>query len=118
MLTLGHIIPISRGGHKTFASNIRPLCHSCNQKEGNSFDHFFHDSSLFAAHLYEKWARRLSKNPFQDGNKTAQITRIFKSEKDGKIYFGFNGGFTYPANRCRIVSECYGQYSKVRRINK
>lgn len=103
MLTLGHIIPISRGGSKKF-TNIRPLCYSCNQKEGNFFDHFFYDSSLFITHLYGKQVERLSKNPFQDGSKTAKIVRIFKSENDNKIYFGFVGGFTHPANKCKILA--------------
>lgn len=34
VITVDHIVPISRGG-SNFIENIRPLCYSCNSKKGN-----------------------------------------------------------------------------------
>ena len=93
MLTVGHIIPASHGG-KFELSNLRPLCHKCNTKEGNSFKHILDDPNLFETHCKGKQIKRASGNNFQDNQSTATIESIFSSK--GTIYFGLVGGFTYP----------------------
>lgn len=60
MLTVGHIIPRSKGGPSSI-SNYRPLCNVCNSKEGNSVIHLCVDDDMFEKHLKGKPAYKNSK---------------------------------------------------------
>lgn len=100
MLTVGHIIPACRGG-KFELPNLRPLCNRCNKKEGKGFQHILNDPVLFESHCKGKQVKRNSGNPFQDNQLIATIETIFIS--DNVIYFGFIGGFTYPADKCNFI---------------
>lgn len=102
-LTMGHIIPKSAGGK--LGKNIRPLCNKCNCDEGSGFDHLLEDRALFESHCLGFLVKRKNGNRFQDGKRTASIKHIFRSEKDGRIYFSFVGGFTYEANKVIFTTQ-------------
>lgn len=99
MLTVGHIIPKSKGGKMT-DDNIRPLCHICNHKEGFTINHVAENEQWFNTLIKDKPVKRKSKNVFQNGETVAIIKDKFVSENDGLLYFVFVGGFTYDANKC------------------
>lgn len=96
-LTMGHIIPKSAGG--ALGKNIRPLCNKCNRKEGSGFEHVLEDRDLFDKYCLGAIVKRKNGNKFQNGKKSAAIIDIFRSKHDKKIYFVFEGGFTYEANK-------------------
>lgn len=102
MLTVGHIIPKSKGG-KWVLDNLRPLCHVCNTKEGTCIARLCADPDLFNFYLKGKKVRRMSEHPFDNGNETAIIDRVFltnhpKKSKNNYV-FGFSDNTqTYPAN--------------------
>lgn len=105
MLTVGHIVPKANGG-KDQMFNLRPLCHVCNNKEGTNFDHILDSEELFKQCCLGRRVMKGSKQTqqFQNGAWIMTINRIFRSEQDGKIYFGFTeGGFTYPATKVRFI---------------
>ncbi len=51
-LTVDHIVPLSKGGEKSF-SNIQPLCFTCNRSKGNKTIDYRH-ARYNAAHLVAK----------------------------------------------------------------
>jgi len=109
MLTVGHIIPKSKGG-KWVLDNLRPLCHVCNTKEGTCIARLCADPLLFDAHLNGKTVKRMSGKPFVNGNETAIINRVFisKHNKGNKhkdmFVFGFSDNSqTYPANKVCFI---------------
>lgn len=102
-LTMGHIIPRSCGGG--YDNNIRPLCNKCNKEEGSDFDHILLDRNLFDNHCYGFLVKRKSEKKFQNGKKCARIIDIFRSEHDKKIYFVFDGGFTYEAKKVIFTTQ-------------
>lgn len=102
-LTVGHIIPKSSGGLR--GKNIRPLCNKCNCSEGSDFDHILLDRKLFESHCFGFLVKRKSGNKFQNGKKCAKIIDIFRSDHDQRIYFIFDGGFTYEANKVIFTTQ-------------
>ena len=102
-LTIGHIVPKSCGGSR--GKNIRPLCNKCNSSEGSGFDHILLDRNLFENHCYGFLVKRKSGKRFQDGKKCARIIDIFRSDRDQRIYFVFDGGFTYEANKVIFTTQ-------------
>lgn len=105
MLTVGHIVPKSNGG-KDQMFNFRPLCHVCNKEEGANFDHILNSEELFNQCCRGKQIMKRNKQTqqFQNGLWIVTINRIFRSDRDGKVYFGFNeGGFTYPATKVKFI---------------
>lgn len=102
-LTMGHIIPKSAGG--TLGKNIRPLCNKCNRQEGSGFEHVLEDRDLFNKYCLGAIVKRKNGNKFQNGKKCATIIDIFRSEHDKKIYFVFEGRFTYEANKVIFTSN-------------
>jgi len=104
MLTVGHIIPKSKGG-KWVLHNLRPLCHVCNTKEGTCIARLCADAVLFDAHLKGKTVKRMSGKPFANGKQTAIIDRTFIIKpKDGYMLGFSDNSQTYPANKVSFVN--------------
>ena len=112
-ITVGHIIPKSHGGESEIF-NLRPLCLKCNTKEGAGFDHLLRDLELFDQVCKGRWVNRKNGNNFQNGKPMARVQAIFRSARDNKIYFGFEGGFTYKAIGVKFIpkqlSDKYEEY--------
>lgn len=102
MLTNGHIIPKSKGGGSRI-ENLRPLCHLCNDSEGNRLNHLLNEENFH--YLKNKKVARQSGNAFQDGSYRATIKGYFFSDKSKDYYLTFNeGDFTYPANKVKFIN--------------
>lgn len=82
MMTVGHIIPASKGG-KVTSDNVRPLCHKCNYKEGSGLQHVCEDPKLFYNHVQGKTVKKINGNTFSNGKMVAIIKDFFWHEKDG-----------------------------------
>jgi hypothetical protein len=108
MLTVGHIIPKSKGG-RWVLHNLRPLCHVCNTKEGTCIARLCADPDLFNFHLKGKKVRRISENLFDNESETVIIDRVFltkhptKSSKNNYVFGFLETSQTYPANKVYFV---------------
>jgi hypothetical protein len=91
MLTVGHIVPKSRGGSNEL-SNLRPLCHICNKMEGCGFGHICEDDELFEQHLKGAIVRKTSGAPFHNGKKSVVVTGKFKSRSGKSWFITYDGG--------------------------
>ncbi len=104
MMTCAHIIPACLGG-QFHPDNLRPLCHICNMNEGFDGKHLVKHRYLFDDIVKGSDVVRKNGDVFQNGNKLATITDIFKSNKDKKIYLVFDGGFTYPFSKVKFLKH-------------
>jgi len=102
-ITVGHIIPKSRGGEFKM-KNLRPLCYNCNASDGNKFDFLLKETNLIPVVVGKK-VKRKSGDKFQNGAEIVTISSVFQG-KDSKVYFGFLDSerrFSYKANNCVFV---------------
>ena len=75
-----------------------------NAKEGIDGFHLIERKDLFDNYVKGVIVKRKNGNVFQDGNTTAIINDIFKSNNDGKCYLKFEGNFTYPFKSCIFIT--------------
>lgn len=102
MLTRGHIIPRSKGGKKTLC-NLRPLCHVCNHKESDSLSTVCKIPEIVSNNILGKTVRRISRNPFQNGQETVKILKVYHHEIENRPYFSFGEDLTYPLDKVFFI---------------
>jgi len=104
MLTVGHIIPKSKGG--TYEMwNIRPLCHECNFAEGHGLHTALNNVDFVQEHIIGAFVKRKSKQPFKNGEFRSKILKVYKHHKTDEFRFSLDCDQTILANSAKFVRQ-------------